>query len=305
LVKLVKQGIPEGGRNKGLFNLLTFFRKAYPDKWKVEGRRLELALEMNQQINDPPLGQREVFAILRSVAGTRYAYLCQQEPILSLCERAHCETLEFGVNCKPWQEKFALVEPEELNIRRLRKVNTDPPWYIVEVQGIDISMSNEEFYHPRKFMNLVEDHLALCPRLPKADEWDKIRQELHDEQEIIEAPEDASEKGAILSSVKDFLMQFGSSNTSEDILRGTPVRNEGYVCFKAADLQKFLKLHRRQFIDSNELYTLLYEHGAQFKPTSIKGRLVKVWMFPVENLNILDEQETKEYIPVNFDVTAD
>jgi Primase C terminal 1 (PriCT-1) len=305
LSKLIQSGIPEGGRNKGMFSFLTFLRKAYPDEWKDESRRVELAMQLNEKVCDPPLGQRELFSIVTSVAGTRYQYMCQQEPILSLCERSLCESLEFGVNCKPWREKYSLVEVEELNIRHLRKVMTDPPYYIIEVRGVDISMSNEEFYHPKKFMTRVEDRLSLCVRIPKADEWDQIRQDLYETHEGIDAPEDASEYGAILSSVKDFLCQFSNSRSHDDLLRGNPALQDGFICFKAADLQRFLRLHRRQFMDNNELYTLLYEQGAQFRPVKIKGREVKVWMFPKERLNILNEEEAKDYMPVNVDKTGD
>lgn len=298
LVRLIEQGIPEGGRNKGLFNLLTFYRKAHADTWEDEAKKIELALELNQQVCNPPLPHNEVYSLVHSVSATRYAYLCSQEPILSLCDRAACEKLEFGVNCKPWKEKFALVEVEELNIRHLRRIDTDPPWYIVEVQGVDISMSNEEFYNARAFMRLVEDRLCLCPRIPKSNEWDKLRQALHDESETIDAPDDASEKGSILNSVMDYLCQYRNSRDADNILRGEPVEQDGYICFKAAGLQRYLRLYRRQFVDDSELYALLHDYGARFKPARIKGRAINVWMFPIEKLGISGE----EYLPVNLDV---
>jgi len=281
---LAEHGLPEGKRNDGMFNFGVFLRKAHPKVWE------EKFLEFNEKFCQPPLPREEMVRLLKSVGGTKYQYRCEQEPILSHCDRPVCHTLPFGYTHMPWKESGSLGD---FLISHLRKIDTDPPQFMVEINGGEMTLTNEEFYNFDRLMQRVEDIMNICIPPMKSDRWRAMRHELHLKQEVIAAPDDASEEGSIMNSVMDFLTRFKNSQRGEEaILMGTPVELEKYICFKAVDLQNFLKHHRRQFIDSNVLYTMLYKQGAQFKETKIKGRTVKVWMYPIDKLDIQTEDYT-------------
>jgi Primase C terminal 1 (PriCT-1) len=289
LVQIQKEGgLQEGQRNSGMLQFAIFFRKSKPGAWQDELR------QFNQEHVTPPLPVNELEQIIKSAGKTRYQYQCNQEPICSRCDRAKCLTLPFGVGHMPWKEAGVF---DDFIASHLRKVNTDPPQYILEVNGRDVALDTDQLIDFRRLRKRVEESLDMVVNGMKAERWDQLRRDLHQNQEVIEAPTDASFEGQILSDVMDFLSKFRASHDSEDILKGSPVEQDGFICFRVLDLQRFMKLHRRSFVDNNELYRILGQQGATFKDVAIKGKLLKVWMYPVAKLNI----QTESFTPIEFD----
>ena len=134
----------------------------------------------------------------------------------------------------------------------------------------------------------------------KDEQWDEMRIKLHETQEVIEAPLDASKEGKILGHVMDFFAQYQNSRSAEDINRGSPIEYKSeFIAFKSVDLERFLNLHRRVKIERHELYAILNRNGATNLPDPIKvlGKSVRVWLFPKDKLNI----QTEEYPEVKFE----
>ena len=190
------------------------------------------------------------------------------------------------------------TERVEFRVSHLRKLTSDPPTYTLEVNGRDISLTSEEFLSFTKLRVRIEElHDTVIPRM-KEEQWDMERRKLHESQEVIEAPGDASRAGEIMDHVMDFLSKFSISRDAEDILKGMPIEREEFIAFKSADLVRFLVLHRRIKITAPELYTILNGHGATHEPNpiKIKGKSVRIWLFPKSRLNI----QTEEFTPVVF-----
>jgi hypothetical protein len=280
LAHFTQTPLNKGERNNGLFNFAVYARKAFPNSWK------EVVEEFNQKHTVNPLSPSELANILKSSDQVKYQYQCNQEPIVSHCNRKACLATPFGISHMPWKEKGSVGE---FLISHLRKVNTDPPHFIVEVNGHDITLSNEEFYDFNRLRIRIEDQLDIVIPRMKADKWDAERHELHNGQEVIEAPDDASINGQTLSDVNDFLMRYNEARDDEDILKGTPIKKGNFICFKVADMVRFLRLHKRNYIENTQLYALLHANGCKFETSKIKGRSVKVWMYPMTKLNIQTE----------------
>lgn len=280
LQNLVDGGIPDGTRNQGMFNFCVFLRKAYPNTWQ------EMALQYNTTYCKPPLQQGELVRIIKSVDSVKYQYKCNEEPIVSRCKRKECLDLPFGVGHKPWEENDSL---DELVLSHLRKVDTDPPQYIVEVNGNDVTLTSEEFFSFAKMKDRIEELLDMVIHPMREDKWRAKRKELHSTQEVIEAPEDASAEGSLMSDVMDFLSRFKASKSADDLLLGQVVEHGDYLCFKVQELQKFLKASRKQFLDNHELFTVLQKHGCIFKSAKVKGKILKIWMYPIKNANVQTE----------------
>jgi hypothetical protein len=196
------------------------------------------------------------------------------------------------------------TERNDFRVSHLRKRTSDPPTYIIEVNGHDVSLSSEEFMSFAKLRARVEElHDMVVPRM-KEDQWDAIRIKLHEAQEVIEAPEDASRGGEVMNHVMDFLTRFMISGDADDLLQGTPIPyKDEFIAFKSADLMNFLVLHRRFKIRPSELYAILNQHGATHEPHPIKirGKSVRIWLFPKDKLNI----QTEDYPPVKFETIGE
>jgi hypothetical protein len=67
---LCQNGISEGGRNNGLFNIGVYLRKAYPDSWESE------ILRYNMEFFSPPLPLPEVNIVAKQVQVQRRADQC-------------------------------------------------------------------------------------------------------------------------------------------------------------------------------------------------------------------------------------
>jgi hypothetical protein len=288
LVQIMKEGLSQGYRNTGLLNYAIFFRKSSPKTWEEKLRA------HNQEHVEPPLPEKELESIIQSAGKTRYQYLCQQEPICSKCNRNECLKLPFGVGHMPWKEDGTA---DEFIATNLRKIATDPPQYILEVCGRDVALTSEQLFNFRKLKDRVEESLDLVIRGMKAEKWDQLRHELHAVQGIIEAPEDASFEGQLLADVQDFLAKFKLSDGYEDILKGNPVKNGEFVCFRVMDLQRFLKLHRRILCDNNDLYRILKAQGSEFKEIKILGKRQKLWLYPLAKL----DTQTEEFEKIKFE----
>jgi hypothetical protein len=278
-------GFKEGQRDNGMYNIAVFYRKAQPNGWQDQVR------EYNDKFCSPPLPHDQVEKIIRSVEGTPgYNYRCTEPPIKEFCEQARCKKMPYGVAGK--------TERLEFLVSHLRRRTTDPPTYILEVNGQDVELTAEQFLsYPKLKVRLETIHKIFAPPMKHAH-WDEERRKLTETSEDIVAPEDASRGGEIMDHVMDFLDRYKNSRDAEDLLMGTPIERDDFIAFKSSDLMRFLVLQRRIKITPTELYAILHQHGATHEstPIKIKGKSVRIWLFPKSKLNI----QTEEFTPVQF-----
>lgn len=282
-------GFKEGERNDGLFNVGIFYRKAQPNGWQDQLR------EYNQKFCNPALDTAEVGSIIRSIENNPgYNYRCDQPPINAHCDLKRCKKMPYGVNGRNTRPEFL--------ISHLRKIKTDPPTYVVEVNGLDVSLTDEEFMSNLKFRRRLENLRSILAPPMKDNQWDEERRRLHETEEVIEAPEDASTGGAIMDAVMDFLTRYKNArgdNQQESLLKGMPIEyKDKFMAFKSTHLWEFLTLHRQFKITRPALYALLHAHGAtcEDSPAKILGKSVRIWLFPKDKLNI----QTEDYAVPEF-----
>jgi hypothetical protein len=272
LHKLVESGLPEGVRNQGMFNFAVFYRKAYPNGWE------EKLKEHNDKYCTPKLEHKEIQTLIKSVRGKKYQYTCSQEPVCSRCNRPQCLQMRFGVSHMPWQEGGSF---DDFTVSKLRKIDTKPPRYRLEVNGTDIEMSTDDLRNYQVgFKKVCFEHLNLILPPSKQEFWDVKLRELMETIEIIEAPPDASLNGMVMLKVLEFTALSERAKKLEDVLKGIPFRNKDLVVFRSIDLQKYLQ-SARFAIEAQVLYQLLLSEGGSHQSLNIKGKSVMVWRLPV------------------------
>ncbi|MGI9103481.1 MAG: TOTE conflict system archaeo-eukaryotic primase domain-containing protein [Terriglobales bacterium] len=292
LTRLTQEGLKQGERDLGLFNLAIFYRKSSPpgdDTWP------DRVVAHNQQHITPPLTYKEVEKIIKSVGQRTYQYKCNEEPLCSRCDRGSCVKLPFGVAHKPWESDFNFPE-----VSHLRKHMTKPPYYTLCVNGVDITLQLDELASVRLLSKKLLAELNLVVRM-KQDTWDEHLSELLTKVVEIEAPDNASEEGMVFEEVLEFLALFeraykGDGTPDREMLlrgkyvSGGPVEYGSDVAFRVTDVQRRLK-HLNIKITNRELYQLLKQHGCRHPQGGIKvcGKLVKVWLFPRDKLNLQTE----------------
>ncbi len=283
---LTQEGLQEGKRNEGLFNFGIFYRKSSPNNWQDKLRN------HNKNYVSPPLPSHEVEALIKSLNSRQYQYKCDEEPICSRCDRKTCVTLQYGVTHKPWEDENNY---DEASFQNLRKILTDPPTYIMEVNSKDLHFTSDEFRDYGKVKKKVFEVEDLVLRPMKQAQWEqKIRILLNTKLDIM-APDDASSSGAIIGQVDDFLATCGRAQSKEDLIKGIPILDDGKIAFQVEFLQKYLRSQKLN-ISNQDLFAIIRRRGCGHDLVKIKGKTVRAWSIPIELVN----RQTEDFTPARF-----
>tara|TARA_R100001443_G_scaffold487_6_gene2025 strand:- start:4628 stop:6145 length:1518 start_codon:yes stop_codon:yes gene_type:complete len=267
LQSLSKMGFPDGTRNQGLFNLGVYVRKRYG-----EDELAEHLDEMNNQFMHPPLGHKEVAGIVKAVTKKNYQYRCNDQPICDYCNRQICLSRKFGIG----------GDSEDIGVEivGIIKVKTEPPTWIVDINGARIEMSTETLLSQRKFQMVVLEELTIMTNLIKPLKWTNLMKEKCENAEEQDAPVDAGVKGQLLHYLEDFCTGYAVAQTRDEMLLGKPWTSEGRTYFRSSDFQKFLQQQRFTGFDGRKLWNALRSLDAKHHQFYEKGKNIQCWSIP-------------------------
>ena len=268
---LVKNKIGEGARNNGLFNLGVYVRKAYPDSWETE------IMTYNLQYLDPPLAINEVTVITKQLNRKDYTYKCSDAPINAHCNKELCQTRKHGVG--------AAIQGAA--IANLRKYNSVPPVWFVDVNGEPLELDTEALMSQPVFQKACMEQLNFMPRSVSKQIWEArigaLMNEMRDnESAIMEVAEDASISGQFYDYLEEFCAHMQKANDKEEILLKRPWtdEDEGLTYFRLKDFEAFLKRNKFFEYKSHKIAQRLRDRGGDSTVLRIKARTVRVWQVP-------------------------
>ncbi len=267
LQTLSLQGLPEGSRNKALFSFGVYARKRWGEDELDD--RLD---EFNELYFAPSLGHNEVVKIAKSLKRKEYQYLCNEDPIVAVCNRQICLQRRFGVGTDPGDPGIA--------IGCIQKLNTDPATWIVDVDGFRIETTSDTLMNQSKFRTLCVEKVTKWPNELTRKSWNALMKPKVESAEELDAPEDASPTGLIMFHLEDFCTNRAVAEEREGLLRGAPWRDSDRVYFRSADLKRYLETQRVYGFDGRRLWNVLKEKGALHQQINVKGRNVKCWSVP-------------------------
>ena len=82
-------GIPDGTRDKSLFHVGIFLKQKYEDDWE------DRLYDANDKLCKPPVPKSAVVKIINSINSKEYYYLCNDQPMVKLCNKDLCAKEEF------------------------------------------------------------------------------------------------------------------------------------------------------------------------------------------------------------------
>lgn len=213
LQHLARSGFPEGGRNKSLFHMAVYFKRASPGKWE------QLLERANAEHVKPPLPPEEVLSIVRSLNKKTYEYLCRDEPMVSHCDSILCRARKYGVG-------GGQVAP---NITGITKINEDPPTWIVDVEDKRVTCTTEELFSYQKFSQKCLAEVNLMYKAMKHDSWASLVSEALKNLIVVDVEREMTEEKfetTITGEFYEFLVEFCTDNVrgdrKEDLLYGRP-----------------------------------------------------------------------------------
>ena len=268
---LCQNGISEGGRNNGLFNIGVYLRKAYPDSWESE------ILRYNMEFFSPPLPLPEVNIVAKQVQRKDYAYKCNDAPINAHCNKELCRTRKFGIG----------AAVAGATIANLRKYNSTPPVWFMDVNGEPLELDTEALMNQLAFQKACMEQLNFMPRSMAKQQWESristLLSEMRDnESAIIEVAQDASVSGQFYDYLEEFCRHLQQAQDREEILLRRPWTDEeqNKTFFRLKDFEAFLRKNKFFEYKSHKIAQRLRDINGESTVLKIKGRAVRVWQIP-------------------------
>ena len=272
-----KGGISKGARNRGLYNVALYFKMVGDDDWKEKVRAY------NKNHLTPPLSDDERESCINSTAEhPEYKYSCDEEPIIEHCKKSTCLRKRYGIGY--WRSED--IDEAMPNINSMLILETEPPRYFLNIEGVNTEMGPDQFLSYSKFRLLVMTAISRIPPVMRQYEWEDRAQLLLNAATHIAAPEDAGVFGQFKLLVHEFLgRRRANENKPEELERGHPFEKDGTIFFRSRDLLRFLADERFRDYTNSQVYSALHKVGAGTRTFRVKDNIIRAWYVPVPKDN--------------------
>ena len=289
LQQLAHSGTPAGARNNALIGFGVYAKKKYPDEWE------DMLEEYNRRHMTPPLAAEEVINTIKSLRRKDYGYKCNDAPMVNLCNRELCLSRKYGI--QPGSDSGASVQ-----IDGITKINTDPPLWIVGVEGKRIHLKTSELMDQNAFRRRVFEKTNKIMGRMKGENWEALLQTKVQEIEVEEAPSDASNSGQLLEFLERWLTDHPVGTQRSELLLGKPVQTSdgsGRVHFRSNDFYDFLQRNRFTDMKKPDIWAALREEKTiRHEQLNVQGRCVQTWVTDmpdtqddIEPTNVAEKEE--------------
>ena len=275
LQTILKDGMPEGGRNDMMYNIGVYLKKRFPNEWESK------MYIYNEQYMKPPLKHPEMTKSIESFGKKDYLYKCKLEPIVSFCNSKVCSKREFGVGDN--------VPPPE--ITGISKYPSDPPLYFVNIDGLSVEVDDITLHDPEKFSVACMNQISK-PMLPLGKIiWRKQLVKLFEKLQMLDAPDSSKIDVQIKDLLADFINK-APGKKIDDLKRGLPFTEDGITYFKFKDFWKYIQRSKSWTIQKQRT-TKLLDDLFSAKESTIKIDKESVRAMKMETIK-LDKPNVRE-----------
>jgi hypothetical protein len=276
-----KGGAGDGNSNKMMFNVGVYLRKRHGDLWDGEFDQYN-----KEPFINTPRGHKEMIGLTRSVNRKSYEYTCNEPPLAQVCNRQICLTRKHGIGSGNEEDPGVVFGS-------LRKIDTQPPAWIWDVDGARIELTTEQLKDQGRFHTACIEVLNKWPAPMKPAAWSNLIRDKLASVEVVPAPPDASPEGSMWQHLQHYTLGYTKARTRDELLDGRPWMPSdedatrygkevvtGRVYFRASDFKHYLESQRMGAVTERRLWTWLRERGAEHHKFNINGRMCACWSIP-------------------------
>lgn len=270
-------GFTKGMRNDSLFAIAVYLKKRFPDDWQTH-----MHLYNIKHIK-PPLSDGELKVVTKSVSRKDYNYACDRAPCKNYCNRSLCKTRKFGVGADS-EDWSIVIEKDALCVM------TDPPYWIVTVNGVRIELTADEIQSQHFFVKKCIEKIRHHPSKISEKQWRTEMNKMLESATPVEAPEDASVTGELREHLRQFCTVFTQAETKEEILTGKPYTDmdDKETIFRGADFRAYLESKHFKALTGSRLFAALRAYGVRHKQYWVAEQNIHVWCIPSFNNPVVD-----------------
>lgn len=289
LVTLMQTGITAGQRNEGLYNYAIYCKKKSPETLEDD------LMAFNHKLFDRPLPVKEVQTLAKSIGRRTYGYKCSLPPINAVCNRPECLLRKFGV--RPQDDSY-----NDLMVGSITKIETDPPRWSLEINGVDVIFSTEELMEYRVVRKLALERINVIAPPMKQEDWLALLKHRMTTMVKVEAPVDAGVEGQVGSIFLDFITIADRSRDRTDVLRGIPAKDiidkKPVVIFRSCDFMDFVKRRRVDLPKGPEFWMAMKRLGCGHHKVRIQDKTIQVWYVAVKDYSGFEIQVPREEVEI-------
>jgi hypothetical protein len=286
VAKMLNEGIGSGDRNKALYNITVYLRRAFPESY------FDNAIDINGTIFSAPLPHTEAKRTIKSASRRDYSYKCGEEPCKSRCNRAECIKREFGIS----RDEYNDLEASEHVpiITDIVRYDTEPVRWSMKVSGREVtSIPTEYLYDFNLLRKMLSEQLNPPMFLPSISrkKWETMIMPIMATAKVVDVPKESTPSGIMVSRLHDFLSKadsrgnqdYDEQREKERLTRGLPcvLQKDGkrYGVFRMADFVKYLKSTKSEDMRGAQLYFALRSMlDIDHRRIRVKDKLLMVWM---------------------------
>lgn len=224
LKTLLSLKVGTGQRNETMFHLGVYLKKRFEKNWKTK------MLSYNSKYFDPPLDDDEIETIGESLAKEDYKYKCGQEPMHSHCDPMPCAMVKYGVG----NDGIPGIAPSSIE-----KYASDPPIYIVSIDGDQVECEDEVLWNADKFgMACMNQTQKILDPVSKPV-WRRMLKKLFVDIQEIPAP-DSSKVSVQLKETFENYAKLSEAKKEREVKLGKVWTENGKTIFKWSDFFSYL-----------------------------------------------------------------
>ena len=172
-------------------------------------------------------------------------------------------------------------------VANLRKYNSQPPVWFVDVNGQPVELDTEGLMNQITFQRSCVEQLNFMPRSVTKPLWEGRINTLLDEMtqnegSIVEVSADASVNGRFYAFLEEFCTSLQQAQDREEILLRRPYTDEqeDQTFFRLIDLENHLTKANFKNYKTHQIAQRLRDINGEATQINIKGKTVRVWVIP-------------------------